>query len=98
MTLEARRFDEAAPQEPLRSARSAGGGPGFVSDVAGLDRPQGRWQRAFPLMQERQQVRARHSIYRAGDLLDGVPIVHSGWAARVRRLPDGRRQILSFIL
>lgn len=69
-----------------------------VGDTVGADKSRGAWQRAFPLQQERQLIRARHNIYRAGEILSGVPIVHSGWAARVRRLSDGRRQILSFIL
>ncbi len=37
-------------------------------------------------------------IYRAGEILDGVPVICDGWAARVCRLSNGRRQILSFIL
>jgi CRP/FNR family transcriptional regulator len=56
------------------------------------------WQGAFPLQPERRVTRARHTIYRAGEDLDGIPFIYSGWAARVRRLSDGRRQILSFIL
>jgi CRP/FNR family transcriptional regulator, anaerobic regulatory protein len=56
------------------------------------------WQGAFPLQPERRVTRARHTIYRAGEGLDGIPFIYSGWAARVRRLSDGRRQILSFIL
>lgn len=43
-------------------------------------------------------VRPRQTIYRAGDPLDGILAICDGWAARVCRLSDGRRQILSFIL
>jgi CRP/FNR family transcriptional regulator, anaerobic regulatory protein len=32
------------------------------------------------------------------DFRDAVPIICSGWAASVTMLPDGRRQILSFLL
>jgi len=65
---------------------------------AAPDAPPQSWQNTFPLQPERRITRARHTIYRAGEDLDGVPFVYSGWAARVRRLSDGRRQILSFIL
>lgn len=88
MTLQIRRADEA----PGADAAIASG------ELARSEKQRGSWQRVFSLQHERQLVRARHNIYRAGDVLGGIPIVHSGWAARVRRLPDGRRQILSFIL
>jgi CRP-like cAMP-binding protein len=65
-----------------------------IEPEAGYD----AWQAAFSLQSERQVTRARHTIYRAGEELGGIPFVYSGWAARVRRLSDGRRQILSFIL
>ena len=100
MTLEARRTDNLSSHEGLpppgvegKTVRLVAGGEAAVPDIA-----RGAWQRAFPLQHERQLTRARHSIYRAGDILEGIPVVHSGWAARVRRLSDGRRQILSFIL
>ena len=100
MTLQARRTDDLPPHEFLHpapaessTAKIDAGGEAAVPDI-----PRGSWQRVFPLQRERQLTRARHSIYRAGDILEGIPVVHSGWAARVRRLSDGRRQILSFIL
>jgi len=104
MTLEARRTDDLASHDQLpplgqplaaevRTVRIMAGGDAAVPDI-----PRGSWQRVFPLQQERQLTRARHSIYRAGDVLEGIPVIHSGWAARVKRLSDGRRQILSFIL
>ncbi len=43
-------------------------------------------------------ARARQTLMRAGERLPGVPVLSEGWAARVSRLPDGRRQILSFVL
>jgi CRP-like cAMP-binding protein len=43
-------------------------------------------------------ARARQTLMRAGERLPGVPLLSEGWAARVSRLPDGRRQILSFVL
>jgi CRP/FNR family transcriptional regulator len=99
MNLEARRSGESLVQEQERPARSAGAVAGITNgDAAGSDKSRGAWQRAFPLQQERQLIKARHNIYRAGEILSGVPMIHSGWAARVRRLPDGRRQILSFVL
>jgi CRP-like cAMP-binding protein len=38
------------------------------------------------------------NIYRRGEALDNVFVLCSGWAFRFIRLPDGRRQILSFLL
>ena len=43
-------------------------------------------------------ARSRQTLMRAGERLAGVPMLSEGWAARVSRLPDGRRQILSFVL
>jgi CRP/FNR family transcriptional regulator len=45
-----------------------------------------------------QLARPRQTIYRAGEVMPGIPIICDGWAARVCRLADGRRQILSFLL
>ena len=56
------------------------------------------WLERLPLRRGQQSARPRQTIYRAGETLDGVPIICDGWAARVSRLSDGRRQILSFIL
>jgi CRP-like cAMP-binding protein len=99
MSLEAHRLGESLVPEQLHPPRPGAAEAGITSgDAAGPDKSRGAWQRAFPLQQERHLIKARHNIYRAGENLSGVPIVHSGWAARVRRLPDGRRQILSFIL
>lgn len=41
---------------------------------------------------------ARENIYMAGEPTDNIVVICSGWAARVMRLPDGRRQILSYLL
>lgn len=43
-------------------------------------------------------VRARRLVAHEHDFRDSVPIICSGWAATVALLPDGRRQILSFLL
>jgi CRP-like cAMP-binding protein len=43
-------------------------------------------------------ARPRQTIIRAGERLIGIPVLVEGWAVRVSRLPDGRRQILSFLL
>ena len=69
-----------------------------ADEAAQPEAPRESWQGAVPLQSERQITRARHTIYRAGEELSGIPFVYSGWAARVRRLSDGRRQILAFIL
>lgn len=56
------------------------------------------WLEQLPLRRGQKSVRPRQTIYRAGEALDGVPVICEGWAARVSRLLDGRRQILSFVL
>lgn len=43
-------------------------------------------------------ARPRQTIVRAGERLAGIPVLAEGWAVRISRLPDGRRQILSFLL
>lgn len=45
-----------------------------------------------------QTISARRTIYRSHDPSDAITIICSGWAACVATLPDGRRQILSFLL
>ncbi|MCX7313843.1 MAG: Crp/Fnr family transcriptional regulator [Alphaproteobacteria bacterium] len=56
------------------------------------------WLDRLPLSRSPTSVRARQTIYRAGEPLEGVPVICEGWAARVSQLSDGRRQILSFML
>ncbi len=56
------------------------------------------WPRLLELRRAEVTTRPRQTIYRAGDVLEGVPVVCDGWAARVSRLSNGRRQILSFVL
>jgi CRP/FNR family transcriptional regulator len=43
-------------------------------------------------------VHARRNIYIAGEASEDAYIMCSGWACRLVRLPDGRCQILSFLL
>ena len=43
-------------------------------------------------------VQARRTIWRAGETIEGVPIICEGWAAAAITLSDGRRQILAFVL
>lgn len=43
-------------------------------------------------------VKARRLILHNGDTQNSVPVICSGWAASMKLLPDGRRQILSFLL
>lgn len=51
-----------------------------------------------PRQTAQQMARPRQLIYRAGEALDGVPVICNGWAVCVSRLSDGRRQILAFLL
>lgn len=46
----------------------------------------------------RQTIRPRRNIYIRGEPTDQTYIVCEGWACRVARLFDGRRQILSLLL
>ena len=43
-------------------------------------------------------VSARRTIVREGDRPDNVHLIISGWAARYKLLPDGRRQITAFLV
>jgi CRP-like cAMP-binding protein len=72
-----------------------------VSLIAGdlvPEPPRETWLKRLPLRDGQQSARPRHTIYRAGEALDGIPVICDGWAARVIRFSDGRRQILSFAL
>ncbi len=69
----------------------------FNGNIVLNDAPQSWIDRLTVPGQTLYSVRARQTFYRAGEPLDGIPVVCEGWAARVSRLSDGRRQILSFI-
>ena len=49
-------------------------------------------------MEEARAVRSRRDIITEGREITQALLLLSGWAARVRLLPDGRRQFLSFLL
>ena len=57
-------------------ARKAGKPEG--GEAANPDAAAEAWQGAFPLQPERRVTRARHTIYRAGEDLDGIPFIYSG--------------------
>jgi CRP/FNR family transcriptional regulator len=63
---------------------------------AGLDqlRPNGQ----TPVSQSPEKVPARRTIFRGNEDMDTVPVLCEGWAASIANLPNGRQQILSFIL
>ena len=46
----------------------------------------------------RVSFEAKQTILQDGEVPAHIHIVYSGWAARVKQLADGRRQILSFVL
>jgi CRP/FNR family transcriptional regulator, anaerobic regulatory protein len=56
------------------------------------------WHSVLPLRNGQLYARARQTIYRAGEVLPDVPVIQAGWAIRFKRLQDGRRQILCFVL
>ena len=43
-------------------------------------------------------VRPRRNVYVAGEPSESAYVICDGWACRMVRLPEGRRQILSFLL
>jgi len=47
--------------------------------------------------QQHRTARARQTVYRANELMEGVKLICRGWAFSFSILPDGRRQILSFL-
>ncbi|MEH3103320.1 MAG: Crp/Fnr family transcriptional regulator [Sphingomonas phyllosphaerae] len=49
-------------------------------------------------MEDSRAVRTRRDIITEGREIVQAQLLLSGWAARVRLLPDGRRQFLSFLL
>ena len=53
---------------------------------------------AAVLQPSERTIPARRLICRERELLEVVPIICQGWAASAVTLPDGRRQILSFLL
>jgi len=59
---------------------------------------------AFPRRDERmipsygRTVRARRTVYRAGDDLSGALVICRGWALRFVQFPNGKRQVLSIVL
>jgi CRP-like cAMP-binding protein len=44
------------------------------------------------------KIHADRTFLKAGAVPDAVSVLYSGWAFRFRQSPDGRRQILSFLL
>lgn len=50
------------------------------------------------LRQTHRSIGPRRKIDRVGEPSEGVKIICEGWAACVVHLPDGRRQILSFLI
>jgi CRP-like cAMP-binding protein len=89
------RFDIAEHADILRHASTVGTAPAAESAQDTVQEP---WPFKLPAHQRTRAVRARHVIYRAGDPLEGVPVIVDGWAACISRLSNGRRQILNFLL
>jgi CRP/FNR family transcriptional regulator, anaerobic regulatory protein len=61
------------------------------------ERPSVDAERVF-IPQYSRTIKARRLIVHEQDFHDAVPIICSGWAATIKLLPDGRRQILSILL
>ena len=52
----------------------------------------------FDILEEQIVRRAGEEIIRAGEECPEIYTLYSGWAFRFKLLPDGRRQILNFLL
>lgn len=66
----------------------------FLFDL-GLDQP----APGLPSISQQQfEFAARRTIFHRNQIINGVPVICDGWAAATYKLPDGSRQILSFIL
>lgn len=80
--------------------RSAGGelAPGLcrLATLTALDAPARAALDAA--IEHARPVRAHAELLREGRAVGGARLMVAGWAARVRVLPDGRRQLLSFVL
>ncbi len=50
------------------------------------------------LARERRMVAAGTPLLDARERYDGAFLIHDGWAVRFRTLPDGRRQIINFLV
>ena len=59
--------------------------------------PSAELERIF-VPQSSHLAKARRRIVHEHDFHDAVPIVCGGWAASIKMLPDGRRQILAILL
>jgi len=71
--------------------------PVWPSVLYATDAPGARAE-VMRLRKEYRLLRARGNIYRAGDVTEEIFTLYDGWAVRYTLLPDGQRQILSFLL
>lgn len=84
MTFAVQRRDLADPALARLSALARPHGSSLAALASGLARP--------------RCVASRTELFREGDPIPRPTLVLSGWAARVRELSDGRRQILGLLL
>ncbi len=94
-------FDDA--HAPVRAAenhdRLAGWRPAPAAGCGGCDtRALSICSTLKPKAHTQLTARPRQTIYRANDPLNGVKLICEGWAFTFTLLPDGRRQIMSFLL
>lgn len=60
--------------------------------------PAARLDAVQSVRRARRTVRAKRTIYREDRPTNEIGIVYDGWAAAFKLLPDGRRQVLGFLL
>lgn len=54
--------------------------------------------RPIPISRSHQIASRRRNIYRSNDSLDSIAVICEGWACAYMSLPNGKRQILNFLL
>jgi len=92
---------------PRSTGTAVARGPDLAPQTTGgLSVHESSWGRFGKLLHQhqlsftpvRQTVRPRRNIYVRGEVSEHTCVVCEGWACRVARLLDGRRQILSLLL
>ena len=90
-------FERAQPMIPPRSTADAS--VYYFRKIANFTRLSSEDQRALRAIVSNAKVyEPRTDIIRADDDPHHINLILDGWACRYKQLPDGRRQIISFLL
>ena len=93
--LEISNTEANATKTPLSCIFCVGFDLGICSGLSGDTTP---GPQSLKVRQSAQMATARRIIWRSQDLQEIVPVICSGWAAAIVMLPNGSRQIVSFLL